>query len=175
MSAKDLIKKLKEKDFEFVDLRFCDTRGKEQHVSLPTSQVDEDLFEDGKMFDGSSISGWQGIDESDMVLMPDSSAAVEDPFAERKTMILRCDVLDPDTMEAYSRCPRSLAKRAEAYLKASGFADEAFFGPEPEFFVFDDVRYTNDLHGCAYQIDSEEGAWNSGSEFEAETRVTVLV
>lgn len=166
MSDKDLLKTLKDKDYDFVDLRFCDTRGKEQHVSIPARLVDEEMLEEGKMFDGSSIAGWQGINESDMVLLPDAETAVQDPFSEAKTMILRCDVLDPGTMEAYSRCPRSLAKRAEAYIKASGVADEAFFGPEPEFFVFDDVRYENDVHTCAYRVDSEEGAWNSGTEFE---------
>jgi glutamine synthetase len=133
---------------------------------MPASQIDDDFFEEGKMFDGSSIAGWQGINESDMVLMPDTDTAVHDPFSKRKTLLLRCDVLDPDTMEPYSRCPRSLAKRAEAYLKASGIADDAFFGPEPEFFVFDDVRFNNDLHGCSYHVDSEEGDWNSGAEYE---------
>jgi glutamine synthetase len=166
MSADKILKTLKEKDYEFVDLRFCDTRGKEQHVSLPIKAVDEDLFEEGKMFDGSSISGWKGINESDMVLMPDTETAVEDPFSERKTMIVRCDVLEPNTMEGYNRCPRSLAKRAEAYLVSSGIADTAFFGPEPEFFVFDDVRYDVNIHGCSYRIDSEEAAWNSPTEYE---------
>ena len=166
MSADKILKALKEKDYEFVDLRFCDTRGKEQHVSLPIKAVDEDLFEEGKMFDGSSISGWKGINESDMVLMPDVDTAVEDPFSEHKTMILRCDVLEPNTMEGYNRCPRSLAKRAEAYLVSSGIADTAFFGPEPEFFVFDDVRFDVNMHGCSYRIDSEEGAWNSQTEYE---------
>jgi glutamine synthetase len=166
MSAEKLLKTLKDKEFEFVDLRFCDTNGKEHHISLPLGAVDEDLFEEGKMFDGSSIAGWKGINESDMVLMPDAVTAVEDPFSQHKTMIVRCDVLEPHTMEGYSRCPRSLAKRAEAYLASSGIADTAFFGPEPEFFVFDDVRYNVDLHGCSYQIDSEEGAWNSSAEYE---------
>lgn len=166
MSATDIFNTIKENDIEFVDLRFCDTLGKEQHVSLPVSVVDEDLFEDGKMFDGSSIAGWKGINESDMVLMPDTESAVVDPFSEHNTLILRCDVLEPNTMEGYSRCPRSLAKRAEAYLKASGIADTAFFGPEPEFFVFDDVRYNVDINGASYQIDSEEAAWNDKSEFE---------
>ena len=158
MSAEKILKTLEEKKYKFVDLRFCDTMGKEQHVSLPSSAVDEDLFEEGKMFDGSSISGWKGINESDMVLMPDTSTAVKDPFAEHKTMIIRCDVLEPNTMEGYNRCPRSLAKRAEAYLKSSGIADTAYFGPEPEFFVFDDVRFDVDMHGCSYRVDSEEGA-----------------
>jgi len=166
MSTDKILKTLEEKKFKFVDLRFCDTMGKEQHVSLPVGAVDEDLFEEGKMFDGSSISGWKGINESDMVLMPDVSTAVKDPFAEHRTMIIRCDVLEPNTMEGYNRCPRSLAKRAEAYLKSSGIADSAFFGPEPEFFVFDDVRYETDMHGCSYHVDSEEGAWNTGAEYE---------
>ncbi len=166
MSAEKVLKTLKDKDFEFVDLRFCDTRGKEQHVSLPLGAVDEDLFEDGKMFDGSSISGWKGINESDMVLMPDAATAVQDPFSQHKTMIIRCDVLEPHTMEGYNRCPRSLAKRAEAYLASSGIADAAFFGPEPEFFVFDDVRFNVGMHGCSYRVDSEEGAWNAETEYE---------
>jgi glutamine synthetase len=166
MSTEKVLKTLKEKDYEFVDLRFCDTRGKEQHVSLPVSVVDDDLFEDGKMFDGSSISGWKGINESDMVLMPDADTAVEDPFSEHKTMIIRCDVLEPHTMEGYNRCPRSLAKRAEAYLASTGIADSAFFGPEPEFFVFDDVRFDVDMHGCSYRVDSQEGAWNTETEYE---------
>jgi glutamine synthetase len=166
MSTDKILKTLEEKKFKFVDLRFCDTMGKEQHVTLPISAVDEDLFEEGKMFDGSSIKGWKDINESDMVLMPDPASAMRDPFAEHKTLIIRCDVLEPNTMEGYNRCPRSLAKRAEAYLKSSGIADSAFFGPEPEFFVFDDVRYTNDMHGCSYHVDSEEAAWNTGAEYE---------
>jgi len=132
MTADKILKTLEEDKYKFVDLRFVDTMGKEQHVSLPISAVDEDLFEEGKMFDGSSISGWKGINESDMVLMPDPETAVKDPFAADKTLIVRCDVLEPNTMEGYNRCPRSLAKRAEAYLKSSGIADTAFFGPEPE-------------------------------------------
>jgi glutamine synthetase len=166
MSAEKVLKTLKDKDYKFVDLRFSDSVGKEQHVSLPISAVDEDLFEEGKMFDGSSIAGWKGINESDMVLMPDVSTAIKDPFSQHKTLILRCDVLEPDTMEGYIRCPRSLAKRAEAYLQASGVADTAYFGPEPEFFVFDDVRFNVDMHGCSYHVDSEEGAWNTGAEYE---------
>jgi len=166
MSTEKILKTLEEKNYKYVDLRFCDTLGKEQHVSLPVGAVDEDLFEEGKMFDGSSIKGWKDINESDMVLMPDVSSAVKDPFAEQKTMIIRCDVLEPNTMEGYNRCPRSVAKRAEAYLKSSGIADTAFFGPEPEFFVFDDVRYETDMHGCSYHVDSEEGAWNTGAEYE---------
>ena len=166
MSTEKILKTIEEKKYKFVDLRFCDTMGKEQHVTLPVSAVDEDLFEEGKMFDGSSIKGWKDINESDMVLMPDVSSAVKDPFADHKTLIIRCDVLEPNTMEGYNRCPRSVARRAEAYLKSSGVADTAFFGPEPEFFVFDDVRYKTDMHGCSYHVDSEEGAWNTGAEYE---------
>jgi len=166
MSTKKLLEKIHDEKVAFIDMRFCDTRGKEQHVTLPASAVDEEFFEEGKMFDGSSIAGWKGINESDMVLMPDNDSAVLDPFTQAKTLNVRCDVLEPDTMEGYNRCPRSLAKRAEAFLKASGVADEAFFGPEPEFFIFDDVRYGNEMHGAFYEIDAEEGAWNTGSEYE---------
>ena len=165
MSAKDILKKIKDEEIEFVDLRFSDTLGKEQHLTLPASQVDEDMLAEGKMFDGSSIVGWKGISESDMVLMPDTEAAFVDPFSEYSTLNLRCDVLEPDTLQAYNRCPRSLAKRAEAYLAASGVADAAFFGPEPEFFVFDDVRWKNDISGCSYHIDSEEASWNTHKEY----------
>ncbi len=166
MSTKDILKDIKDDDIEFVDLRFCDTKGKEQHVTLPASAVDEDLFDEGKMFDGSSIAGWKGINESDMVLMPDKNSVVLDPFSEHKTLIVRCDVLEPDTMEGYSRCPRSLALRAEAYLKSSGIADTAYFGPEPEFFVFDDVRFGDSIKGAHYEIDSQEAAWNTGTEYD---------
>ena len=166
MSAETIQKMIRENEVDFIDLRFCDTAGKEQHVTMPASQADEDFFEDGKMFDGSSIKGWKGINESDMVLMPDLESAVMDPFMEHSTMVIRCDVLEPDTMEGYNRCPRSLAKRAEAYLQSSGVADTAYFGPEPEFFVFDSVSFGTDMHSTFYNIDSEEGAWNTGAEYE---------
>lgn len=166
MSIEIIRKMIADENVEYVDLRFCDTGGKEQHVSLPVSMIDDDFFEEGKMFDGSSIKGWKGINESDMVLMPDLDTAVMDPFMEHSTLILRCDVLEPDTMEGYSRCPRSLAKRAEAFLKSSGVADEAYFGPEPEFFVFDSVSFSTDMNSTFYNIDSEEGAWNTGAEYE---------
>mgnify|MGYP005852346767 CR=1 FL=1 len=165
MSAQDILDRIKDEEIEFVDLRFSDTLGKEQHLTLPASQIDEDMLAEGKMFDGSSIVGWKGISESDMVLMPDTEAAFVDPFSEYSTLNLRCDVLEPDTLQAYNRCPRSLAKRAEAYLAASGVADAAFFGPEPEFFVFDDVRWKNDISGCSYDIDSEEASWNTHKEY----------
>ncbi len=166
MSVEHIEKMIREEDIEFVDLRFCDTVGKEQHISMPVAMLDEDFYEEGKMFDGSSIAGWKGINESDMVLMPDLDTAVIDPFTEHNTINLRCDVLEPDTMEGYSRCPRSLAKRAEAYLQSSGIADTAFFGPEPEFFVFDSVRFSAEMQACYYYIDSEEAGWNTGAEYD---------
>ena len=160
-AAKDVLKLMKDKEVKFVDLRFTDTRGKEQHVSMPASIVDEDMFTDGKMFDGSSIAGWKGINESDMVLMPDPSTAVLDPFSDETSLILTCDILEPNTMQGYERDPRSVAKRAEAYLKSTGIADTAFFGPEPEFFILDDVRWGADMSGCFYKVDSQEADWNS--------------
>ena len=166
MSAENVLNQMKEADVAFVDLRFADTRGKEQHVTVPASQIEADFFEDGKMFDGSSIAGWKGINESDMVLMPDSSTAVLDPFSEEVTMNLRCDVLEPSTMQGYERCPRSIAKRAEAFLSSTGIADSAMFGPEPEFFVFDDVRWAANMQGAFYRVDSQEAEWNSERAFE---------
>jgi len=155
---------IKDENIDFVDLRFCDTGGKEHHVTLPVSQVDDELFEDGKMFDGSSISGWKGINESDMVLMPEPDTAFIDPFSQYPTLVIRCDILEPNTMQGYERDPRSIAKRAEAYLQQSGVADQAFFGPEPEFFVFDGVSWKTDANDCRYEIYSREGAWESGSD-----------
>ncbi|HAZ61063.1 MAG TPA: type I glutamate--ammonia ligase, partial [Gammaproteobacteria bacterium] len=138
----------------------------EQHVTFPAHAIDEDTFESGKMFDGSSIAGWKGINESDMILLPDPTTAVLDPFFEEKTLILRCDVLEPSTGQGYERDPRSLAKRAEAYLKSTGIADDAYFGPEPEFFIFDDVRFKSEMNEQYHHIDSEEGAWASGRKQE---------
>ena len=157
---------IKEKDVKFVDFRFTDTKGKEQHVTVPAHTIDEDLFEDGKMFDGSSIAGWKGINESDMILLPDAASAVLDIFSEDATLNLRCNVIEPATMQGYDRCPRSLAERAEAYLKSTGIADAAFFGPENEFFVFDDVRWDDTMQGAFYAIDSSEGAWNTSRSYE---------
>jgi glutamine synthetase len=166
MSVDRVFEIIKEKEIQFVDLRFADTRGKEQHLTIPAHVVDEEMFETGKMFDGSSIAGWKGIQESDMVLMPDPDTAMVDPFFETPTLILRCDILEPSTMEPYSRCPRSVAKRAEVYLKSTGIADTALFGPENEFFVFDDVRWAADIHRCFYQVDSEEATWNTEKVYE---------
>ncbi len=164
MTAKAVLKMIKDNSVSFVDFRFTDTKGKEQHVSVPVSQIEEDTFEDGKMFDGSSISGWKGIDASDMILMPDTSTAVMDPFSEEAQLNLRCDVIEPDTMQGYNRDPRSIALRAEAYMQAQKLADTAFFGPEPEFFVFDDVRWGTEMGNTFFSIDSEEAAWNTGAE-----------
>ncbi|MCK5481220.1 MAG: glutamine synthetase beta-grasp domain-containing protein, partial [Gammaproteobacteria bacterium] len=141
MSATKVMKMMKDNDVKYVDMRFTDTIGKEQHVTIPASVVNADFFKSGKMFDGSSIAGWKGINESDMVLMPDSTTAVMDLFSDEPTMNLRCDILEPTTMKGYERDPRSIAKRAEAYLKSTKIADTAYFGPEPEFFVLDDVRW----------------------------------
>ncbi len=166
MSASNVLSFIKENDVKFVDLRFTDTKGKEQHVTIPTSQIDEDFLENGKMFDGSSIAGWKGINDSDMILMPEASSMVLDPFFEETTIIISCDVIEPSTMQGYERCPRSIAKRAEEYLKSTGIADTVLFGPEPEWFMFDDVRFKNDMSGAFFKIDSSEAAWNSDAEYE---------
>jgi glutamine synthetase len=165
MTPAEVLALIKEKNIKFVDFRFTDTKGKEQHVTVPAHTVDEDLFEDGKMFDGSSIAGWKGINESDMILMPDAESAVEDLFFDDATLNLRCDVVEPATMQGYDRCPRSLARRAEAYLKSTGIADTAFFGPENEFFVFDHVSWDDTMEGAFYKIDSREASWNSGRNY----------
>jgi glutamine synthetase len=161
MSKDNVMKLIKENEVKYVDLRFTDTRGKEQHVTIPATVVNDNFFENGKMFDGSSIAGWKGIHESDMTLMPDTDTAVLDPFFDEATLNLRCDVLEPTTMQGYERDPRSLGKRAEAYLKSTGIADTAYFGPEPEFFIFDEVRWDDSINSAFYEIDSEEGSWNT--------------
>jgi len=166
MSASDALKLIKDSDAKFVDFRFTDTRGKEQHVTVPAAAVDETVFEEGKMFDGSSIAGWKGINESDMILMPDAATAVLDPFYQESTVNLRCDIIEPATMQGYGRDPRSIAKRAEAYLASSGVGDAAYFGPENEFFLFDSVSWANEMGNAFYEVDSTEAAWNSGKEYE---------
>jgi len=150
---------------EFIDLRFTDLRGVQHHITYPVAIVDAELFEDGKMFDGSSLPGWRGINESDMVLLPDATSAFVDPFTEDPTLVMTCDILEPATMQAYSRDPRGVARRAEAWLKASGIAEQALFGPEPEFFVFDSVRFGNAMNHTFFHIDSEEGHWNAATEY----------
>ncbi len=166
MSPADVLKTIEEQEVKFVDFRFTDTRGKEQHVTVPAKAINEDLFTDGKMFDGSSIAGWKGIQESDMILMPEAATAVMDPFTDEPTLNLRCDIIEPSTMEGYERDPRSLAKRAEAYLQSTGIADTALFGPENEFFIFDDVRWGADISGSFCKVDSEEGSWNTERVYE---------
>jgi len=156
---------IKESEAQWVDLRFTDTKGKEQHVTIPVSAVEEEFFEVGQMFDGSSIAGWKGINESDMVLMPDDSTSMLDPFSDAVTVILRCDILEPSTMTGYERDPRSVAKRAEEYLKTTGLGDTAFFGNEPEFFIFDDIKWGSDMSGSFVKISSEEAAWSTGETF----------
>ncbi len=157
---------IKDSEARWVDLRFTDTRGKEQHVSIPAKEVDEDFFEGGKMFDGSSISGWKGINESDMILMPDDSSSVLDPFTDEPTVNLRCGIVEPSTMQGYERDPRSIAQRAQDYLVSTGIGDAAYFGPEPEFFVFDDVKWHADISGAGYTINSEEAAWSSSHSYD---------
>ncbi|MDX1692831.1 MAG: glutamate--ammonia ligase [Ketobacteraceae bacterium] len=157
---------IKENNVRWVDLRFTDSRGKEQHVSIPAGEIDAGFFEDGKMFDGSSIAGWKGINESDMILMPDDNTAVIDPFTDETTLNLRCDIVEPSTMQGYERDPRSVGRRAEEYLKSTGIGDTVLFGPEPEFFVFDSVTWRSDMNGAMYAIHSEEAAWVSHEDFE---------
>ena len=166
MSIQAVMNVIEEHNVRFIDLRFTDTKGKEQHLTIPISQIDDDFFEDGRMFDGSSIAGWKGISESDMVLLPDPTTAVLDPFSELTTLIIRCSILEPDTRQGYDRDPRSIAQRAEDYLVSTGIADTALFGPEPEFFLFDDVRFKTDISGSFYSIDDREAKWNSDRVYD---------
>ena len=164
--ANDVLKMIEEHNVRFVDFRFTDPRGKWQHTAQAARTVDEDMLLDGIMFDGSSIAGWKVINESDMTLLPDCSTAVLDPFSAQEQLILFCDVIEPSTGQPYSRDPRSTAKRAESYLAQTGIGDSALFGPEPEFFVFDDVRFDVSMNRTFYALDEEEGPYNSGSELE---------
>ena len=166
MSVQKALEMIRENDVKFIDFRFADTRGKEQHVTVPAHTIDEDTFEEGKMFDGSSVAGWKGINESDMILMPEAASAKLDPFFDDTTMILRCDIIEPSDMQGYNRDPRSIAKRAEAYMASTGIADTAYFGPENEFFVFDDVKWADNMGDTFFKVDSEEAAYNSGNDFE---------
>ena len=166
MAVADVLKQIKKHNVKFVDFRFTDTKGKEQHVSVPVSAFSKDKFTEGHAFDGSSIAGWKGINASDMLLMPDASTAVIDPFMEETTMILTCNVVDPADGKGYDRDPRTIANRAEAYLKSTKIGDTAYFGPEPEFFVFDSVTWQSGMSGSSVKINSEESVWDSNTEHE---------
>lgn len=151
---------------KWVDFRFTDTRGKEQHISFPAHSIDEEVMEDGKMFDGSSIAGWKGIEASDMILRPDPETAFLDPFFDSITVVVTCDIIEPSTLQGYDRDPRSIARRAEEYLKSTGIGDTAYFGPEPEFFIFDDVKWSIDMSGVSHKITAEEAAWSTNNDYE---------
>ncbi|THT99678.1 type I glutamate--ammonia ligase [Lampropedia puyangensis] len=166
----DVMALIKENEVKFVDFRFTDTRGKEQHVTVPISAFDEDKFQSGQAFDGSSIAGWKGIEASDMLLIPDPDTANIDPFFQEPTLLLTCDVVDPADGTNYERDPRSIARRAEAYLKASGLGDTAYFGPEPEFFIFDGVRWENSMGKTFFEVEEYEAPWNSGAKLEGGNR-----
>ncbi|MDJ0609146.1 MAG: type I glutamate--ammonia ligase [Kiloniellales bacterium] len=164
--ANTILKMIKENDVKYVDYRFTDPRGKWQHLAMHAGAVDEDALNEGIMFDGSSIAGWKAINESDMRLQPDLTSAVMDPFSAQSQLILFCDTMEPETGQPYNRCPRSTAIKAQAFMQASGVGDTAVFGPEAEFFVFDDVKFANDMHHCFFKFMSEEGPYMSGVEME---------
>jgi len=163
----DILKEIKDNDIKFVDLRFTDPKGKLQHVTMDAEKMDDDAFADGVMFDGSSIAGWKAINESDMVLMPDPDTAHADPFFAQSTMAIFCDILEPNTGESYERDPRGIAKKAEAYLKSTGIGDSATFGPEAEFFIFDDVRFAADPSQTGFELDCTELPSNTATEYES--------
>jgi glutamine synthetase len=167
MSVEDVLKIVKEKEVKFIDYRFTNTNGKEQHVTVTANEdgIKTD-FTEGKMFDGSSIAGWKNINESDMILMPDPSTAVMDPFFDEPTLIVTCDIIEPDDGKAYEKDPRSIARKAENYLKESGIADTAYFGPENEFFIFDDVRFEDKAGSSSFAVDSTEASYNSNKKYE---------
>ena len=167
-SGKDILKQIKDEEIRFVDFRFMDFIGTWQHFAVPISSVDEDTFTDGLGFDGSSIRGWQNIDESDMLVIPEPGTAFIDPFLQVPTLVLICNIQDPITRQDYGKDPRNVARKAEAYLKSSGIGDTAFFGPEAEFFVFDNVQYASSEEQAFYAVDSVEGHWNTGSDEGAE-------
>ena len=164
MTPKDVIDLAREKEAKVVDIRFTDLVGQTQHFSIPATALDEDKFESGLPFDGSSIRGFKAINESDMILIPDPNTAFIDPFMDVTTLNITCDIEDPITREIYNRDPRQVAKMAERYLQSTGIADTAFFGPEAEFYIFNDVRYDQTSHSGFYYVDSDEGIWNTGRD-----------
>ena len=166
MSENTIGELIKNEEIEYVDLRFTDPRGKLQHLTLLSDQVDEEFLEEGMMFDGSSISGWKSIDQSDMKLIPDTNSPYIDPFYAEKTLCLHCNVVEPDTGEPYNRDPRGTALRAETYLKASGIGDVSYFGPEAEFFLFEDVKFSVEMNKVSYEVDAQDASWNTDSHYE---------
>ena len=157
-NATEVVKKIKDEEIRFVDLRFTDPRGKMQHLTMEPSEMGEEAFAEGIMFDGSSIAGWKAINESDMMLMPDPESAHMDPFFAQSTLAIFCDILEPATHERYERDPRGIARKAEAYLQQTGIGDKAYFGPEAEFFIFDDVRFSSDPYNCGYRLDFDRAS-----------------
>ena len=166
MTAENILKIIKEKEIDFVDLRFTDVKGKLQHMTQDIITIDADFLNDGTFFDGSSIAGWKAINDSDMILKPDLSRTFVDPFTSHNTLVIFCDIMDPMTKDYYERDPRSIAKKAEAYLKTTGIGDTIYFGPEPEFFIFDDVKIANNMNKVSFEIDSNEGPYNSDKKYE---------
>ena len=166
MSTDAVLQMIKDEEAAYVDIRFTDVRGKLQHVTVDVDIVDEDFLEEGFMFDGSSIAGWKSIENSDMKLIPDTTSAYVDPFYAEKTVCIHCSIVEPDTGESYERDPRGTAEKAEAYLKSSGIGDVAYMGPEAEFFLFDDVRYSNSINKVSYEVDATDASWNTDTEYE---------
>ncbi len=166
MSKDAVLKLIADEGVEYVDIRFSDPRGKLQHVTMNADQVDEDFLDEGLMFDGSSIAGWKSIEASDMKLMPDTECVYIDPFYAEKTLCIHCSVVEPDTGEPYERDPRGTAQKAEAYLVSTGIGDTAYFGPEAEFFLFDDVRFSNEINKVSFEVDATDASWNSDTQYE---------
>ena len=165
-SPTSILQMIRENDVKFVSLRVTDMHGKEMHLTVPANLIDEDTFEFGQAFDGSSFAGWRGIESSDMVLMPDPATAHMDPFRAETTLVMACDVRDPSTGEGYARDPRTIARRAEKFLQSTGIADKAFFGPEPEFFIFDEVRWDHTMGKSFFEVKCDEGPWSTGEKIE---------
>ena len=163
--ANKLLDLIESSEAKWVDFRFTDTHGKEMHLTFPAYSVDEDTLEDGKMFDASSVAGWKGVESSDMILLPDANTAYLDPFFEVPTVVVTCDIIEPDTMQGYAKDPRSIAKRAEVYLKSTGLGDKVLVGPEPEFFVFDEVKWDIDMSGARHTVISEAAAWSTNKDY----------